>query len=195
MSRKLLAATLSALLSGASCYSYSHESSRTSPSTTAAQALGGVWATAQSLPGTGAGGTVQSCTNFSWRVTDFAGNSGSGTFTATCMGVLKITGSAQGLVSGTSLNWSAAGTATGSGCRPCAASRWPARRISPTVRFVFRTAARAVSEPWREQRYLGNLALSWKLEATSNLTRITQAHRRSSPHRTCTRARPASTRC
>ena len=103
MPRKLLVVTLSALLSGAGCYSYSHESSRTSPSTMAAQALGGVWATAQS------------CTNFSWRVTDFAGNSGSGTFTATCMGILTITGTAQGLVSGTSLNWSAAGTATGSG--------------------------------------------------------------------------------
>jgi hypothetical protein len=115
MSRKLLVVTLSAMLSGAGCYSYSHESSRTSPSTTAAQALGGVWATAQSLPGTGLGGTTQSCTNFSWRVTDFAGNSGSGTFTATCMGVLTISGSAQGIVSGTSVNWSAAGSATGSG--------------------------------------------------------------------------------
>jgi hypothetical protein len=115
MPRKLLVVTLSALLSSAGCYSFSHESSRTSPSTTAAQALGGVWATAQSLPGTGPGGTAQSCTNFSWRVTDFAGNSGSGTFTATCMGMLTITGTAQGLVSGTSLNWSAAGTATGSG--------------------------------------------------------------------------------
>jgi hypothetical protein len=114
MSRKLLTATLSAALIGAGCYSYSHESSRTSPSTTAAQSLGGTWATAQSTPGGGSGGT-QSCTNFSWRVTEFAGNSASGTFTATCLGSLAVTGSAQGLISGTSINWSAAGNATGTG--------------------------------------------------------------------------------
>ena len=154
MSRKLLAATLSALLSGAGCYSYSHESSRTSPSTTAAQALGGVWATAQSLPGPGAGGTVQSCTNFSWRVTDFAGNSGSGTFTATCMGVLTITGSAQGLVSGTSLNWSAAGTATGSGVpNACSVSLAGAAHFTDG-QILFRTTARAVLDRSRVQKPL-----------------------------------------
>ena len=113
MTRTLLAATLSAALLGTGCYSFNRESSRTSPSTTAAQALGGLWATSESLPAPGSSSSSQMCTNFTWRVSEFAGSSGSGTFSATCRGVLTLVGSAQGLVSGSSINWSAAATATG----------------------------------------------------------------------------------
>lgn len=115
MTRSLLAVSLCAALLGAGCYSFTHESSRTSPSLASAQALGGLWATAQSFADVGAGGITQTCTNFSWRVDEFHGNSGAGAFSATCMGILNITGSAQGSVSGTSVNWAASATASGAG--------------------------------------------------------------------------------
>jgi hypothetical protein len=124
MVRKVLVASLSAALLGEGCYSVTQESSRTGPSSAVAIALGGTWTTAQSFSGVAPGGGIsQTCTSFSWRVTEFSGTSGSGVFTAKCLGALNVTGSAQGIVSGTSVNWSANATATGPGApNGCAVS-------------------------------------------------------------------------
>src|SRR5262245_34599284 len=96
---------------------------KTSPTTpTASAALAGSWATTQSLPGP-SGSLDASCVDFKWTVTEFSGTSGSGTFSATCLGNVKVTGSAMAnLTSSTAATWSA--TATG------AAPNAPACQIS-----------------------------------------------------------------
>ena len=173
MTRKYLVVTmLSAMLSGAGCYSYSHESSRTSPSTTAAQALGGVWATAQSLPGTGAGGTT------------------------TVVHELLLDGHRvrrqqrighvhrdvprrphhrrhrrSGTLSGTSRQLDGGRQCDRLGApRPPAASRWPARRSSAMVRFASRTPGRRASDRSRGPRFSGRASVS-RLEARSSKLR------------------------
>ena len=81
-----------------------------------AQLLGGTWATSSS---TALGSIATSCTNFTWQVTEQTGNSGSGTFGATCFGDLQITGTASGTLSGTTLTWSATATASAPGFPNC----------------------------------------------------------------------------
>ena len=111
MSRKLLVAPAVCALISVGCFSLSRDSNRTGPSNAVAELLGGQWATTQSLPGLGS--IQETCTDFTWSVTDFSGSSASGTFSATCAGALKVNGTARGTLSGTTVNWTA--TATGSG--------------------------------------------------------------------------------
>jgi hypothetical protein len=52
-----------------------------------------------------------------------SGNTGAGTFTATCFEILQLSGSAHGTVVGTTVNWTAVATATGpAGVSSCAIS-------------------------------------------------------------------------
>ena len=105
MIRKISSVALAALLA-TGCFK---TSTSTSP-TTASAALGGTWSTSQTI-----GELGWSCTNFRWSVTQFNGMTGSGTFTATCLGYLDIAGSAQGTLNNTLINWSATATATAQG--------------------------------------------------------------------------------
>jgi hypothetical protein len=105
-----------ALAPSAACFDF-----KVTPSPTTSAVLGGTWSTVQSLPGV-SGSLQDACVNFQWSVTQFNGTSGSGTFSATCMGNVAISGSAQGTLSGTTLTWSASGTATIPGMPPCAIS-------------------------------------------------------------------------
>jgi hypothetical protein len=106
---------LAVLTLGAStaCFDFG---TNTSPSP--ATSLGGTWATIQSLPGV-SGSLQESCVNFNWTVTQHTGNSGSGTFSATCLGNIQVSGSASGTLSGTTLTWSANATGTVPGLPPC----------------------------------------------------------------------------
>lgn len=87
--------------------------------TTSAQSLNGTWATTQSLPGS-TGSLANSCVNFTWSVTQISGSSGSGTFSATCMGNVQVSGSATGTLVGTTVQWSATATGTVPNMPPCA---------------------------------------------------------------------------
>jgi hypothetical protein len=62
------------------------------------------------------------CTNLKWTVTNISGNTGSGTFSATCLGSLDVSGTASGTVTGSTLAWSVSGTATPAGGSACAFS-------------------------------------------------------------------------
>lgn len=102
-------AGLSALLSAGCLEFLTHNT--TSPSATPSatvQGMGGSWASVSSA--TPAAGT---CTNFHWSITEFTGTTGSGTFSATCAGNLQVAGTAQGALSGTTVNWTASATGTG----------------------------------------------------------------------------------
>ncbi|HEX5068637.1 MAG TPA: hypothetical protein VFV78_00370 [Vicinamibacterales bacterium] len=118
MIKRLAAAFMltSAAAASAACLDFS---TRTSPTPTANSVLGGNWATTQSLPGV-SGSLADSCVNFQWAVTSFTGTSGSGTFSATCLGNMQVSGSATGTLSGTTLTWSANATATVPGVPSCA---------------------------------------------------------------------------
>jgi hypothetical protein len=111
----LVVLTVFAAAASAACFDFG---SKTSPSPTTSQVLGGTWVTTQSLPGV-SGSIQDSCVNFQWNVTEFSGTSGAGTFSATCMGNVQVAGSASGTLAGSTVNWSANATGTAPGLPPC----------------------------------------------------------------------------
>lgn len=112
----LIFLTIVAAGSSAACFEFI---TKTSPTPTTSSVLGGTWSTVQSLPGV-SGSIQDSCVNFTWAVTSFSGTSGSGTFSATCMGNVQVAGAASGTLTGTTVNWSANATGTVPGLPPCA---------------------------------------------------------------------------
>lgn len=115
MTRSLsLSLVLAAAVLGGACFKISKS---TSPTGSASQ-LGGTWVTFQSLPGV-SGSIQESCTDFRWAVTEYTGTTAAGTFSATCLGNLQVAGSAQGTLSGSTVNWSANATGTVQGVPPC----------------------------------------------------------------------------
>jgi len=118
MSRFAIALILAAAGASAACFDFA---TKTSPTPSASTLLGGTWSTTQSLPGV-TGSLQDSCVNFQWTVTSFTGTSGSGTFSATCLGNMQVACSASGTLSGSTLNWSANATASVPGNPSCAIS-------------------------------------------------------------------------
>ena len=97
------------------CFSLERTTTVTAPTDAASlAALLGNWTSATGLP------SVQSCTDFSWNVTEQSSNSASGTFSATCPGGLTLAGTAQGTLLGSTVSWTASGNATKSGLPSCA---------------------------------------------------------------------------
>lgn len=124
----LVAVLLTASAAGWACDVLSNLTNLTKPSATtttttppaASTALGGTWATTQSIPGA-SGSLNDSCVNFKWAVTQFNGTAGSGTFSATCMGNVNVTGSASAaLTTATSATWIANAIGTVPNQPPCA---------------------------------------------------------------------------
>lgn len=112
MNRKLIAAVVAVFVT-IGCSSVT-ENSTTGP-TGASGLLAGTWRSVQT------GSMQDSCTNFTWSVTQFTGNTGSGTFTATCFGNVQVAGSASGtMTTATTVNWvlnaNASGPTVPAGC-------------------------------------------------------------------------------
>ena len=112
----LMFLTVAAAASASACFDFA---TKATPPPTASSVLGGSWGTVQSLPGV-SGSLADSCVNFQWTVTEFTGTSGSGTFSAVCLGNVAVAGSASGTLSGNTLTWSANATGTVPGLPPCA---------------------------------------------------------------------------
>lgn len=108
----LLLAGLTMLLS-AGCLDFERKSSL-APSSTGASALVGNWTSSNIIP------SPTTCTDFKWDVTEQTGVSASGNFSATCAGSLKLTGSARGTLAGSTVSWSANGTAQAADLPSCA---------------------------------------------------------------------------
>ena len=105
----VLVALFAAAAANAGCFDFA---TKTSPTPTASTALAGEWATTQSIPGA-SGSLNDACVDFKWAVTQYDGTSGAGTFSATCMGNVKVVGSAKAtLSSATSATWTANATGT-----------------------------------------------------------------------------------
>jgi len=103
-----------AALSLAGCFGFEHTSTVTGPSASGVNALMGSWTSASVIP------SPSSCTDFKWNVTDQTATSAKGSFNATCANDLKVAGTAEGTLSGSTIAWSAAGNATGPGLTSCA---------------------------------------------------------------------------
>lgn len=127
----ILTMTLAAAIASAACFNFA---STTSPSSLTSSSLSGTWATIESLPGV-SGSIQDSCVNFQWSVTEFSGTSGSGTFSAICLGNVQVAGSASGSLSGTTLTWSANATGTIPGLPPCAISLSGTATLEPNNRI------------------------------------------------------------
>ena len=113
VSRLTLALVLATFAAG--CFNLERKSTITAP--TDAQSLAallGNWTSSSVLP------SADSCTDFSWQVTEQTGSSASGTFQGTCPGGLALTGTAQGTLLGSTVTWTASGNATAPGLPTCA---------------------------------------------------------------------------
>ena len=101
----------------AGCTSLEHKSSLTDPSIAGNNSLLGNWTSSTLIP------TPSTCTDFKWNVTEQTTSAMKGSFSASCPGDLKFTGTAEGsLSSPTTIQWSAKGNATGPGLTSCAMS-------------------------------------------------------------------------
>lgn len=101
------------LVVASACTSY-ERTSTLGPSATGVAALLGNWSSANLVS------SASACTDFKWNVTQQTGNTASGTFSATCSGDLKVTGTANGTLSGSTVTWNAQATASVPALPSCA---------------------------------------------------------------------------
>ena len=117
MKNTFLVRLLAAGVVTAGCTSLEHKSSLTEPSAAGNSSLLGNWTSSTLIP------TPSTCTDFKWNVTEQTSSSAKGSFSTSCPGDLKFTGTAEGaLKSPTTIEWSAKGNATGPGLPSCAMS-------------------------------------------------------------------------
>jgi hypothetical protein len=98
--------------SATACLEFEHKSSL-GPSATGVSALAGSWSSSNLIP------SASSCTDFKWDVTDQTSTSAGGSFSATCAGDLKVSGTARGVLSGSTITWTAQGNAAAPGLASC----------------------------------------------------------------------------
>jgi hypothetical protein len=114
MKNYILASALALSAAVAGCAGFEHTSTTTSPSATGVAGLMGTWASASTvIP------SASTCSDFKWNATEQTATAAKGSFSATCAGDLKVAGTAQGVLSGSVIAWSAEGDATTAGiaCR------------------------------------------------------------------------------
>jgi hypothetical protein len=108
-----LALCLAVAGSTAACFNYESGKSPTSPSAAGSGSLMGNWTSSSLIP------TPSTCADFKWNVTEQTGTSARGSFSATCANDLKLTGTAQGSLTGSTIDWSAQGVASAPGISGC----------------------------------------------------------------------------
>ncbi|HEX6324510.1 MAG TPA: hypothetical protein VFZ36_12350 [Vicinamibacterales bacterium] len=115
MKRYISVAVLSAAaIVSTGCFEFSRNaSSITGPSSSnlSVSSLAGTYrsATVTSIP------SADSCTNFTWTVTEKTSNSAKGNFSAACAGNVQVAGTAQGTQTGNNIVFQVNATATQSG--------------------------------------------------------------------------------
>jgi len=108
-----------ALAAAAACTSFERQSGAnpTAPTVAGISALMGSWTSSSIIP------SPSTCTDFKWNVTEQTATTAKGSFSASCAGDLKLTGTAQGTLQSTgTISWSAQGNATAPGLTSCAIS-------------------------------------------------------------------------
>ena len=110
--RLSLALSIAAAVAATGCFGYERRSTL-GPTPTGVAALLGSWTSSNPASPAGA------CTDFRWNVTQQSGNTASGTFSATCPGDLRVSGTANGTLSGSTVTWNAQGTASAPNVPSC----------------------------------------------------------------------------
>jgi len=87
------------------CAAFEHVSTMASPTVAGVSALMGNWAFASSVTP-----SASTCSDFKWNATEQTATSVRGSFSATCAGDLKVSGTAQGTLTGSVITWTANGT-------------------------------------------------------------------------------------
>src|SRR5687768_14597021 len=113
--RKLAQFCLCAVVAGsaAACIGFERKSTVTGPTAAGSGSLLGSWTSSSLIP------TPSTCADFKWNVSEQTGSSARGSFSATCANDLKLTGTAEGTISGSTINWSAKGVANAAGVVNC----------------------------------------------------------------------------
>jgi hypothetical protein len=112
--RILVAVFALAAAATAGCIGFERTSTLTGPSAAGIGALMGSWSSSNLIPAAGA------CSDFKWNVTEQTAATAKGSFSATCAGDLKVSGTAQGSLTGAgTIAWSAQGTASAPGLPAC----------------------------------------------------------------------------
>ena len=114
----MIACALAVAAASAACVGIENKTTITSPSSTGVAALMGTWASATSstIP------AASTCTDFKWNATEQTSTTAKGSFSANCAGGLKVQGMAAGTLTGSTVAWSANGTATAGDLPSCAIS-------------------------------------------------------------------------
>lgn len=115
MKNRILLAVLSlAALSATGCIGFERESSLTGPTAAGNGALLGNWSSGNLVP------SPSSCTDFKWNATEQTASSARGSFSASCAGNLKLTGTADGsFTTEGKVAWKGQANATGPGLTSC----------------------------------------------------------------------------
>jgi hypothetical protein len=115
MNRILMIVLSIAATAAVGCTGFDRHSSITEPTVAGNNSLLGSWTSSTLIP------TPGTCTDFKWNVTEQTATAAKGSFSASCPGDLKFTGTAEGvLTSPVAISWSAKGNATGPGLTSCA---------------------------------------------------------------------------
>jgi hypothetical protein len=112
MNKTILALMLALVASG--CVGFEHKSSVTGPSGAGISALMGTWTSASIIP------SPTTCTDFTWAATEQTNTTAKGSFSATCPGDLRFSGTAEGeLTPSGTITWRAQANASGPGLPTC----------------------------------------------------------------------------
>jgi hypothetical protein len=115
MKNCVLATILCFAAAASACVGYSNKTSVTGPGATGVAALMGNWASA----GAGAVPSPSTCTDFKWSPTEQTQSSAKGSFSASCAGDLKVTGTATATLSGGAIRWEANANASAPALSSC----------------------------------------------------------------------------
>lgn len=102
MKNYVFATVLCVAVAASGCVGYSSKTV-TGPSGTGVAALMGNWVSA----GASVIPSPSTCTDFKWNPTEQTASSAKGSFSATCAGDLKVSGTATGTLSGNVITWAA----------------------------------------------------------------------------------------
>jgi hypothetical protein len=113
MFRTVLLATVIVAQSVSGCLDNFRSAVPTDPGETTMSGFGGSW-------GSVAASTAEAvCTDFRWAVSDVDLTQVSGTWTATCLKVVPVSGTASGALVNGEIRWTATGTGTAEGVGTC----------------------------------------------------------------------------
>jgi len=103
MKNYIFACALAVCAAAGACVGYENKTSVTSPTAATAEALVGTWTSASTsiVP------SPSTCTDFKWTPTQQSPTSAMGSFSAACAGGLKVSGTAAGTLTGTTVAWTA----------------------------------------------------------------------------------------